>query len=100
MSLDAQCIISHRWWQRLSVTLQKGVSLSVARCFSKTRCLPAVDGVHVAPDITAHMRLRLLVRPQHAVAVPVVVVPAVVPNIPVGAYNPPVAVAIAVAVGT
>jgi hypothetical protein len=84
----------------LSVTLQKGVSLSVARCFSKTRCLPAVDGVHVAPDITAHMRLRLLVRPQHAVAVPVVVVPAVVPNIPVGAYNPPVAVAIAVAVGT
>jgi hypothetical protein len=71
--------------QRLSVTLQKGVSLSVARCFLKTRCLPAVDGVHVAPDITAHMRLRLLVRPQHAVAVPVVVVPAVVCNIPVKA---------------
>jgi hypothetical protein len=71
----------------LSVTLQKGVSLSV-------------DGVHVAPDMTAHMRLRLLVRPQHAVAVPVVVDPAVVPNIPVGAYNPRVAVAIAVAVET
>jgi hypothetical protein len=50
--------------------------------------------------MTAHMRLRLLVRPQHAVAVPVVVDPAVVPNIPVGAYNPRVAVAIAVAVET
>jgi hypothetical protein len=68
----------------------------VARCFSKTRCRPAVDGVHVAPDITAHMRLRLLVRPQHAVAIPVVVDPAVVPNKPVVAYIPPIAVAIAV----
>jgi hypothetical protein len=89
-----------RWRQRLSVTLQRGISLGVARCFSKTRCLPAVDGVHVAPDITAHMRLRLLVRPQHAVAIPVVVDPAVVPYMPVVAYIPAVAVAIAVAVGT
>eukprot|EP00953_Heterococcus_sp_UTEX-ZZ885_P008432 5057-Heterococcus_DN1.PRE.2 len=71
----AAAVYFERARQRLSVTLQKGVSLSVARCFSKTRCLPAVDGVHVAPDITAHMMLRLLVRPQHAVAVPVVVVP-------------------------
>ena len=92
-----------RWRQRLSVTLQRGISLAVARCFSKTRCLPAVNGVHVPPDITAHLRLRLLVRPQPAVAVavavPVVVVPAVAPITPVVVSIPPVG-AVVVAVGT
>jgi hypothetical protein len=59
-----------KWRQRISVTLQRVVSLSLARCFSKTRQLPAAGGViHAAPDITAHMRLRLLACPQPLAAV-------------------------------
>jgi hypothetical protein len=51
--------------QRLSTTLQRAVPAVVPRCFANTRRIPA-DGevLHVLHKVTAHMRLRLLVRPQ------------------------------------
>jgi hypothetical protein len=51
--------------QQLSTTLQRAVPDILTRCFADTRRIPA-DGevLHVLHEITAHMRLRLLVRPQ------------------------------------
>lgn len=58
---------TQQWRQRLSVTLQRCVSESVARHYRKTRPIPG--NPQVVPDILSYTRVRLLVLPQPAVVV-------------------------------
>ena len=57
----------HRWRQRISCVLQQLVSETVVRIHARTKAAPAtavINGsIRADPDVRAHLRMHLLVRP-------------------------------------